>query len=367
MHTGVISLLFLCGFFDIMLYVELGEGDRMSKQRILIIGGTGTISTAIVGMLVKSQNIELYVVNRGHRSVPAGAHPLICDANDVDAMQKLIGDAVFDTVIDFVVYTPQQAKDRVYLFQNHTRQYIFISTVVVFNHENNFILNEDSTQKNRFSKYGRDKAACEDVFNQAMKKGFPVTIVRPSQTYGYDRFPLSAKGKNCWSVVSRILNDKPVIIHGDGQSIWHMMHTFDFAYNFIQLIGNMNAINRSVNLVNPDIVTWNMIYDALGKALNRKVQKVHISSELLAMSSKYPLNDQIVGDKQFSNLYTDIVRDALIPDFKCMIDLQKGIELYTQYIWEHAEARVEDPEFDAWCDQVIADYHAYMGRFHAKF
>ena len=146
-----------------------------------------------------------------------------------------------------------------------------------------------------------------------------------------------------------------------------MMHSYDFAYNFIQLIGNMNAINRSINLINPEIVTWDMIYDSLGKALNRKVQKVHIASETLAMSTKYPLSEQIAGDKQFSNLYTDIVRDTLIPDFKCLINLDKGIELYTQYIWEHSESRIEDPDFDLWCDQVISDYHAYMGRFNAKF
>ena len=339
----------------------------MSERKILIIGGTGVISSAVLGMLAKSRDTELYVINRGHRPLPVMANHIVCDANDTAAMQKIIGNTVFDAVIDFVVYTPDQARDRVYLFQNHTRQYIFISTVVVFNHENNFILNEDSVQKNRLSKYGRDKAACEDVFNQAAKKGFPITIVRPSQTYGFDRFPLSVKGKNCWSVVSRILSDKPVIIHGDGQSIWHMMHSYDFAYNFIQLIGNMNAINRSINLVNPEIVTWDMIYDSLGKALNRKVQKVHIASETLAMSTKYPLSEQIAGDKQFSNLYTDIVRDTLIPDFKCLINLEKGIELYTQYIWEHSESRIEDPEFDLWCDQVINDYHAYMGRFNAKF
>ncbi len=340
----------------------------MESKKILLIGGTGTISSSITKMLAKDEEIETVVLNRGHKEIPEGAKQIVCDANDTEALMEAVKDEEYAAVLDFIVYTPEQAKQRIDVFKGKTAQYVFISTVVALNHEDTLWLNENSAQGNEYSAYGRSKQACEEVFMEAYEKdGFPVTIVRPSQTYGYDRVPLSVKGKTCWSVVSRILNEKPVIVHGDGKAIWHMMHTYDFAYNFVQLIGNEETIGQSVNLVNPAVVTWDMIYNELARQLGREAKIIHIASDTLARSSKYNLKESIVGDKQYSNMYSKRNISEYIPDFKCLINMQKGIEMYLKYMDENPELKVEDPEFDTWCDKATRDYRAFMKIFGERY
>ena len=340
----------------------------MDDKKILLIGGTGTISSSITKMLAKEEGIETIVLNRGHKEIPEGVTQVICDANDEEALKEAAGDNTYAAVVDFIVYTEEQARKRVELFKGKTGHYIFISTVCALDHEDKIWLNENSETGNRYSEYGQNKAACEKVYMEAYENdGFPVTIVRPSQTYGYDRIPLSVKGKTCWSVVSRILNDKPVIVHGDGKSIWHMMHTYDFAYNFLQLIGNPDAIGQSVNLVNPAVVTWDMIYAELGRQLGKTPKIIHIASDTLARSSKYNNTAAFLGDKQYSNMYAKRAVSELIPDFKCLIGLQKGIEMYLKYMDEHPELKIEDEDYDAWCDHATRDYRAFMKIFGERY
>jgi nucleoside-diphosphate-sugar epimerase len=340
----------------------------MMAKKVLLIGGTGTISSSVTRMLAKDPGYSVTVMNRGHKSLPDHVRQIICDVSNPDNIRSAIGNETYDAIADFIVYTPQQAQERVNLFKDRTVQYLFISTVVVFNHENEVWMDENSPQGNAYSQYGRDKQACEKIYMDAYHEyGFPVTIVRPSQTYGYDRIPLSIKGNTCFSTVSRILKEKPVIVHGDGKSLWHMMHTFDFAYDFIQLIGNPEAIGKSVNLVNPDTVTWDMIYRELGKQLHHPVHIIHIASDTLACSSKYKNAETFLGDKQYSNLYMTSALKELIPDFRCHVDLQQGIAYYISYMREHNELQIPDPEFDTWCDMVIRDYLSFMSEFGKKY
>lgn len=334
-------------------------------RKILLIGGTGTISSSITNLLAKDPEIDLYVLNRGHKEVPSTVHQIVCDANDENAMTEALADHTFDSIADFVVYTPEEAEERVRVLNGKCQQYIFISTVTSFDHEDTVWLNEESSQNNSYSKYGQAKAECERIFHRAELTGFPLTIVRPSQTYGYDRIPLSVKGKTCWSVVSRIVRGKPVLIHGDGKTIWHMMHTFDFAYNFVQLI-TPSMVGKSINLVNPACVTWDMIYEEIGNQLNKQVKIVHLPTDLLSLSRTYPLQETIMGDKQYGNLYAKGEIEENIPDFACMIQYKKGITMYLDYVKSHPELQIADGEFDMWCDSVINDYVLFAKSFREK-
>ncbi len=338
----------------------------MDKRKVLLIGGTGTISSSIMRNLAADEQTELYVLNRGHKTLPEGVIQLTADIGDEQKVREVTNDLSFDVIADFIIFTKEAAEQRIRLFRGKTKQYIFISTVVTFRHEDTVYLDEESAQDNIYSDYGRSKTACEQVFKDAYDEGFPVTIVRPSQTYGYDRFPLSVKGRSCWSVVSRILRDKPVIVHGDGKSVWHMMHTYDFADNFVQLLGREEAVGCSVNLVNPDSVTWDMIYHEIGRQLNKEVKIVHIASDTLALSRRYDNASAILGDKQYSNIYSTENLKKLMPHFSCRYTLEKGTELFLEYMNDHEELKKEDPEFDQWCDEVIADYETFMADFRKK-
>jgi len=330
------------------------------SRKILLVGGTGNISGAVMRALIKDSNNEVVVINRGHHQLPNGVRQIICDVNKTEYMASALRDESFDCVIDFLVFNKNDAEARVDLFNGKTRSYFFISTVVAMNHENTIWLSENSAYGNRFSRYGQNKAAAEEVFKKAYLNGFPVCIVRPGNTYSNDRLPMSVKGNSCWSVISRILNDRSVIIHGDGKSVWHAMHADDFAYNFLQLLDNRECLGETINLVNPACFTWDMLYQEIGRQLNKKVRICHIASDTLSCSSKYNNLEVLLGDKQYSNLYGKFNISRFIPDFCCEITYQKGIEMYFQYMNEHPELKRDDVDYNDWCDSLIRKYHSFM-------
>lgn len=339
----------------------------MEMKKLLLIGGTGTISTSVMKALARDIHYDVTVLNRGHKELPVNIRQVVCDVKEPGALERTVAGDSYDIILDFLVYDAETAKERVRIFNGRVKQYFFISSVVTFDHENIVWLNEDSKQMNRFSRYGQNKKAAEDVYRQAFVTGFPVVIVRPSQTYGEDRIPLSVKGKTCWSVIKRIDEGKSVIVHGDGKSLWHAMHAEDFAYNFLQLLGNPTATGETINLVNPAVVTWDMIYDEIAAQLGKKVRICHISSDTLACSSKYDNIETILADKQFSNMYSKLQLTKLIPDFRCKIDIAEGIRRYLAYMAEHPELQMDDSEYDAWSDALIRDYRSFMKLVSTKY
>ena len=338
------------------------------RLKILLIGGTGTISASITALLSEMDTVELSVMNRGNKPLPANVKQIICDVYDHAQMEKLLAKKSFDIVCNFLIYHPDEAKQQIDFFKHKIKQYIFISTVVTYNHEDAVMIDETHAQGNPHSLYGREKAACETLFLQAYKEeGFPVTIVRPSQTYGYERIPLSVKGKSCWSVIERILHDKPVIIHGDGKSTWHCTHTDDFAHNFIQLINNERAIGQAFHNIHPTVVNWDIIYHHLYDYLNKAPQIVHIASDTLALSNAYDLRSSILGDKQYSNVFDITKIQQTIPDCRYAIDIQEGIHRYFTYMKEHPEKQLHDEAFDQWCDHVIDRYANFCEQIKGTF
>ncbi len=334
-------------------------------MKVLIIGGTGTISSPITKDLANKENIELYVLNRGHNPLPTNAKQIIGNFNDIEKLKEIANKERFDVVINFIIFTPDQARAQVEVFQNRLKQYIFISTCVTYNHETAVVITEDHEQYNKYSDYGRSKTKCEQIFLTA--SNFPVTIVRPSQTYSDNRIPLSVKGRGCYSVIHRILHDKPIIVHGDGKSTWHSTHANDFAKAFIPLIGNDKALNEAYHIVNPEITSWDMIYNYLYELLGKEPNIIHIPSDFLAQSQKYGNQEAFLGDKQYSVVYDISKINSVVPDFTCDINIKKGLEMYLAYIEEHPEEKIEDIEFDNWCDLVITAYQDFCNSMTSKF
>lgn len=333
--------------------------------RVLVIGGTGTISRYVVKLLEVQKDIELVVVNRGNHPSVGQYESWIVDANNMFDFSRQLEDQYFDSVIDFVVYTPEQAKNRVELFQYRTKQYIFISTVVSLNQSSTY-LTVQSPFGNMESMYGQSKALAEQVFQEASQSGFPLTVIRPSQTYSDDRFPFSVKGRGCYSVMSRILNDKPVLIHGDGTSLWHMMHAEDFARQLYALIGNPFSMGKTIFLVNPKMVSWNEIYDEIGRQLKRKIQKVYLSTHSLSKTKEFQFKESIGGDKQYSHIYEQNTSEWL-PKVSVQVDLKEGVTRYLNYLMTHSESQVEEEKFDEWCDRLIEKIESFEKELEEQF
>ncbi|AZK45726.1 SDR family oxidoreductase [Paenibacillus lentus] len=326
-------------------------------MRVLFIGGTGTISSAITKQLAEA-GCELYLLNRGTRNsgLPAGVSVLQADINDEDKVSRLLENMTFDVVADFIAFHPEQLERDYRLFSGKTKQFMFISSASAYQTPlSDYRVTEGTPLSNPYWEYSRNKIACEEyLMKQYREHGFPITIVRPSHTYSERSIPLGVHGsKGSWQVAKRMLENRPVIIHGDGTSLWTMTHNSDFAKGFIGLMGNIHAIGESVHITSDETVTWNQIYEIIADALGVKLNAVHVSSEFLAACGSDDLRGGLLGDKANSVVFDNSKLKRLVPEFVATTRLDQGIKQTVKHILAHPELQVEDPEFDAWCDKVI--------------
>ena len=336
------------------------------KKKILLIGGTGTISSPIAKLLAEDEDVSLYMLTRGRRgdSLGDGVIRITADISDTEHVSEILNDLSFDCVIDFILYRPEDAEKRYGIFKDKTKQYIFISTNVALNHDVTCSIDESLPLGNRYSHYGQAKSECERFFmGKYLEEDFPVTIVRPTQTYSEGRIPLSVKPGGYWPVISRILRDREVIVHGDGEGVWAGTHADDFAVNFMGLICNERALGEAVLIANPEPYTWNNLYRTIGMVLNREVRIVHIPTEMLAKDKTYSFDQSIRGDKYYSNLFCLDKLKELTGKAEFRVSMEDGVRGYIAWMDAHPELKKEDPDFDAWCDRVCERYHRLVEQF----
>ncbi len=327
-------------------------------MKALLIGGTGTISMAISRQLAEEGH-ALYLVNRGHRNVDLprnNVHYLTCDINDEDKMQTLLEGHRFDVVVDFIAFEPAQLERDYRLFKGLTNQFMFISSASAYQKPlSDYRVTESTPLSNPYWSYSRNKIACENYLMELYRnEGFPVTIVRPSHTYDERNIPLGVHGsKGSWSVAKRILEGKPVIIHGDGTSLWTMTHNKDFAKGFIGLMDNIHAIGETVQITSDESLTWNQIYAAIARVLGKELEAVHVPSAFLAATSDYDFGGGLIGDKANTVVFDNSKLKRLVPGFVATTRFDQGIKATIKHVLAHPELQQEDPEFDAYCDKVI--------------
>ena len=330
-------------------------------MKALFVGGTGTISSAIVRRLSQDKSWEVWLINRGNRAdtVPANVHQIVCDINDEEAVTKEIGNMNFDVVGEFIGFTVDQVERDYRLFKGKTNQYIYISSASAYNKPAaDYRITEGTTLSNPHWEYSRNKIASEEfLMKKYREEGFPVTIVRPSHTYDERNVPLGVHGKKgFYQVIKRMQEGKPVIIQGDGTSLWTVTYNADFAVGFIGLMGNRHAIGEAFQITSDETLTWNQIYATIAEALGVKLNAYHISSEYLsAVGDKYGFDFEgsLIGDKAVSVVFDNSKLKKIVPDMRTNIPFNKGVRIALDYVLSHPECQVEDPEFDAWCDKVI--------------
>ncbi len=326
-------------------------------MKILFIGGTGTISSAITKLLAE-RGEELYLLNRGNRNadLPDAVKTLTADINDEAAAAKVLGDMTFDCVCDFIGFVPAQLERDHRLFKDRTRQFMYISSASAYHKPvRSYIINEGTALANPYWEYSRNKIACEDYLMKLYREqGFPVTIIRPSHTYDERSVPLGVHGnKGSWQVVKRMLLGKPVIIHGDGSSLWTMTHNSDFAQGFCGLIGNPHAIGEAFQITCDETLTWDQIYSTIADVLGVKLNAYHVSSQFLAAVSDYDYTGSLIGDKACSVVFDNSKLKKAVPEFSPKVHFEQGVRQTIEYVLAHPELQTEDPEFDRWCDKVI--------------
>ena len=221
------------------------------------------------------------------------------------------------------------------------------------------MITEGTTLANPYWEYSRNKIACEDFLMQKHREdGFPVTIVRPSHTYDERSVPVAVHGNNgSWQVIRRILEGKPVIIPGDGSSLWTLTFNTDFARGFVGLMGNRHAIGEAFQITGDETLTWDQIHQTIADALDKPLIPYHVSADFLAETGKsmgYDFAGGLIGDKSVSVVFDNRKLKRAVPDMKTKVPFHIGVRKALDYILAHPECQKEDPDFDAWCDRVIA-------------
>jgi nucleoside-diphosphate-sugar epimerase len=325
-------------------------------MKVLFIGGTGVISSACSELAIQN-GIELFLLNRGTSSHPAprGATVLQADARDPSALRQALGDRQFDAVVDWVVFKPEQLEADIELFRGRTGQYVFISSASAYQTPPAQLpVTESTLLDNPFWQYSRDKIACEERLVRAYREEkFPMTIVRPSHTYS----PFSLPFEGGWTVVDRMLRGKPVIVHGDGTSLWTLTHHRDFAKGFVGLLGNSRAIGEAVHITSDEWLSWNQIFELVAQAAGAKPHLVHVPSELIA-SYDAGWGASLLGDKAHSMIFDNSKVKRLVPGFAATIPFSEGAREIVAWHLADPSRQIVDSHFDALTERILSAYSA---------
>lgn len=321
-------------------------------MKALFIGGTGIISSACSQLAVE-RGIDLYLLNRGSssRPPPDAAHLLHGDARDPASVRAAIGGLEFDSVVDWIAFTPDHVEADLELFRGRTGQYVFISSASVYQTPPERLPVVESTPlSNPFWQYSRDKIACEERLVHAQREdGFPVTIVRPSHTYDRTKLPI----RGSYTMVDRMRRGLPVVIHGDGTSIWSLTHHTDFARGFVGLLGNPRALGEAFHITSDELLTWNQIFLAVADAADARLEAVHAPSDWIA-SLDPAWGASLLGDKAHSMLFDNSKLLSLVPEFATTISFRQGAEETLAWFDADPSRRVVDGALNETLDRIVA-------------
>ena len=325
----------------------------MTAKRVLYIGGTGTISAACVRRSVAAGD-EVTVLNRGssRRALPDGVRELVADVRDAGAVRNAIGDAEFDVVAEFLAFTPGHVQQDLDLFEGRTGQYVFISSASAYQKPPARLpITELTPLENPFWQYSRDKIACEELLAAASHdRSFPVTVVRPSHTYDERMIPTIGG----WTDIARLRAGKPIIVHGDGTSLWTITHADDFAVGFTGLLGAPAAIGEDFTITGDHTPTWDRIYRWLAEAAGvDEPDLVHVASETIA-AFEPELGPTLIGDKAHSVVFDNSKLRAIVPDFATTITFDEGARRIVGYYDAHPDEQRIDADRDALFDRIAA-------------
>jgi nucleoside-diphosphate-sugar epimerase len=325
----------------------------MAARRILFLGGNGTIS-ASCSREVLARGDDLTHLTRGIGSTRRpidGVRQLTGDAGDPESVRAALGDEQFDVVVNFRAFTPAQVAADIETFAGRTGHYVFISSASAYAKPVAALPIVESTPlRNPFWQYSRDKIAGEDLLVAAYREsGFPMTIVRPSHTYDGGSIPLEGG----WTTLERMRRGAPIVVHGDGTSLWTLTHSRDFARAFVGLLGNPHALGSAVHLTGDEVLTWDAIAHALAAALGVVPDLVHVASETIARVLP-DLGPGLLGDKAHSVVFDNTRVKRLVPGWEAVIPFADGAREIVE--WHLADPRRQTvrPELDAGFDALVA-------------
>jgi nucleoside-diphosphate-sugar epimerase len=325
-------------------------------MKVLFIGGSGMISSAASRMAI-ARGVELYLLNRGRSSTYlAGAPHLTADIHRPEDVRAALEGIEFDVVVDWIAYTPDDIERDLALFRGRVKQYVFISSASAYEKPpKHYVITESTPLHNPYWEYSQNKIACEERLVHAYRdEGFPVTIVRPSMTYDAN-LPVAVGGWGTYTLADRLLRGRPIIVHGDGSSLWVVTHAEDFARGFLGLLGDVRAVGQAFHITTDEVLTWNQIYVTVADALGVEPQIVHIPSDFIARVAP-ELSGSLLGDKTWSVVFDNSKIKAFVPGFETGIVFRDGIRRTLEWFSADAKRRIVDERVNEQMDRILKLY-----------
>ncbi len=327
-------------------------------MKVLFIGGTGNISAASSRLAIE-KGMDLYLLNRGNRKIDIpGATSLVCDISNAEQTAAALDGHEWDCVVNWIGFDPADVTRDIALFKGKTKQYIYISSASAYQKPPvTPFITEETPLENPFWEYSRDKAASEKLALD--EPDFPATIVRPSLTYD-TVIPVALGSWDDYTIIERMKQGKPVVVHGDGSSLWTITHSKDFAKGFVGLIGNEKAIGESFHITSDELLTWDQIYQAVAAAAGVEANIVHVASDFIAAVAVAQDQDWLVGnflgDKSVSVIFDNSKIKEFVPEFEATIPFAEGIKETVKWFEEDPERMVISDFNNGLLDSVLDAY-----------
>jgi nucleoside-diphosphate-sugar epimerase len=319
--------------------------------KVLFIGGTGVISSACARAAIAA-GMDLSLVCRGTsaRPVPPEARVIAGDIRDAAWAHRTLGHERFDVVVDWVGFVPRNVELDVELFRGRVRQYVFISSASVYEPSAlRLPIVESSTRGNLHWAYARDKVACEELLFEAFRRdGFPATIVRPSHTYDLGLLPV----RGGWATVDRMRRGLPVVIAGDGASLWTLTHHEDFARGLVGLLGLDAALGEAFHITSEEALSWNAIYELVAEAAGARLRAVHVPVDVIAACDP-PWGASLLGDKAVSKVFDNSKIRSLVPGYRAEIGYAQGAGMQVGWYDGDPLRRRVDPAVGETTDRIL--------------
>jgi nucleoside-diphosphate-sugar epimerase len=338
-------------------------------MRILFIGGTGIISTACTA-LAAARGMDVTLLSRGQHEarLPPGVKTLIADVNDPAILQKLEHE-VFDAVVDWIAFTPADIERDLKLFRGRARQFVFISSASAYQKPaTHYLITESTPLANPHWEYSRNKIACEERLMQAYREeGFPVTIVRPSLTYGETLIPLVLNSwQQSYTAVDRMIRGQKMIVPGDGSSLWVVTHNTDFAKGLVGLLGHAQAIGHAFHITSDEVLTWDQLFRIVGAAVGVEPQLVHIPSDFIVACLPEE-EGSLTGDKSVSVVFDNTKIKRFVPGYCATTTFAEGIRQSLAWFNADPSRKQIDHQVNATMDKLIAGYEKGMSEAVQSF
>ena len=328
-------------------------------MKLLIIGGTGVLSSAVTAEAIK-QGMSVTMINRGNRKIPEGVDLIKSDKDDLGYIAKQLDGRTFDAVMDYLCYTDAQTEKSVKFYQKYAKQYFYISSCAVYNTEllAGKMADEDSPKVLPIWKYSVDKWASEQKITKLFEgSDVKYTIIRPCVTYGDTRIPygISPMYGYHWTLAARILAGKPIITWNGGINHCNMTRVEDFAVGVVGLIGNEKTYGEAFNVCGDEAPTFREVLDVMSEYLHKDVITVDVSSEFYAKELPSRAGE-ILGGRSIDTINSNAKLKAVVPAFKQTYSLKDGIYKTLDAYKKQNYQKGIDWTFDADTDRIIRNW-----------